>query len=127
MRVGGALGRLLPWPLLPAALVDEPPPEEPLPALPLPLPIGCLPCGASAVPRARHDALNPCAMDTPSNCMGVMELGEGESGAVAHLTLSGFLALLLLDHQRPHALRPIDGLLRGLLGLRLLFGASGTF
>jgi hypothetical protein len=62
-RAGGALGRLLPceelpWPLLPA---------PPLPALPLPLPIGCFPCGASAIPRARHDALNPCAMNTPSN------------------------------------------------------------
>jgi hypothetical protein len=76
MRAGGALGRLLPceelpWPLLPAAaaaLVDGPPPAPPLPAVPLPLPllIGCLPCGASAVPRARHDALNPCVMDTPS-------------------------------------------------------------
>jgi hypothetical protein len=70
MRVGGALGRLLPCPLLPApavALVDGPPPAPLLPALPLPLSKGCLPCDASAVPRARHDALNPCAMDTPSN------------------------------------------------------------
>jgi hypothetical protein len=73
--VGGALGRLLPCeelpcPLLPAAaaaLLDGPPPAPPLPALPLPLPIGCLPCGASAIPRARHDVLNACAMDTPSN------------------------------------------------------------
>jgi hypothetical protein len=79
MRAGGALGRLLPSPLLPAAaaaLVDGPPPAPPLPALPLPLLIGCLPCGASAIPRARHDALNPCAMDTPSNRVP-WELGEG--------------------------------------------------
>jgi hypothetical protein len=70
MRAGGALERLLPCPLLPAlvvALVDEPPPAPPLPALPLPLLIGCLPCGASAIPQARQDALNTCAMDRPSN------------------------------------------------------------
>jgi hypothetical protein len=73
-RAGVALGRLLPCdelpsPLLPAAaaLVDGPPPAPPLPALALPLPLWCLPCGASAVPRACHDALNPWAMDTPSN------------------------------------------------------------
>jgi hypothetical protein len=71
---GGALGRLLPCPLLPcpllpaaAALVDGPPPAPLLTALPLLLPIGCLPCGASAIPRARHGALNPCAMDTSSD------------------------------------------------------------
>jgi hypothetical protein len=70
------MGRLLPCPLLPcpllpapAALVDGPPPAPPLPlpALALPLLIGCLPCDASATPRARHDALNTWAMDTPSN------------------------------------------------------------
>jgi hypothetical protein len=33
-----------------------------------------------------------------------MKLGEGESEAVAHLPLSGDAALLLLDHQRRHAL-----------------------
>ena len=66
MRAGGALGRLL-HPAAAAALVDGPPPAPPLPALPLPLLIGCLPCGVSAIPRARHDALIPCAMDTPSN------------------------------------------------------------
>jgi hypothetical protein len=78
-----------------------------------------------ATPRARHDALNPCAMDTPSQ-QGAMEFGEGESGAAAHLPLSGLLALLLLNHQRPHALRMVHGLLRGLLGRSLLFGAGGT-
>ena len=55
-----------------------------------------------------------------------MELGEDESGAVAHLFLSGLLALLLLDHQRRHTLRLVYGLLRGLLGRCLLFGAGGT-
>jgi hypothetical protein len=54
-----------------------------------------------------------------------MELCEGESGAVTHLLLS-LLTLLLLDHQRPHALRMLYGLLHGLLGRSLLFGASGT-
>jgi hypothetical protein len=41
MRAGGALGRLLPCPLLPAAaaaLLDGPPPAPLLPALALPLP-----------------------------------------------------------------------------------------
>jgi hypothetical protein len=42
-----------------------------------------------------------------------MELGEGESGAVAHLPLSGLLALLLLEQLRRIALRLIYGLLRG--------------
>jgi hypothetical protein len=50
VRAGGALGRLLPWPLLPAAaLVDGPPPAPPLPALALPLPF--LRCGAPHPPR----------------------------------------------------------------------------
>jgi hypothetical protein len=56
-----------------------------------------------------------------------VELGEGESGAVAHLPLSGDVALLLLDQLRRIALRLINGLLRGLLGLRLLLDAGGTF
>jgi hypothetical protein len=134
VRVGGALGRrlpcdelpcpLLPCPLLPAAaLVDGPPPAPPLTALPLP--IGCLPSGASAVPRVRHDALSPCAMDTPSNRVP-WSSASCESRAVAHLPLSGLLALLLLDQQRRIALRLILGLLRGPLG-RLLLDAGGTF
>jgi hypothetical protein len=57
---------------------------------------------------------------------GAMELGEGESGAVAHFLLSGDVALLLLDQLRRIALRLIDGLLRGLLGRSLLVGAGGT-
>jgi hypothetical protein len=58
---------------------------------------------------------------------GAMELSEGESGAPAHLPLSRLLALLL-EQQRPHALRPIYGLLRGLLGRsRCLLGRSLFF
>jgi hypothetical protein len=41
--------------------------------------------------------------------------------------LSDLVALLLLDQLRRIALRVVDGLLRGLLGLSLLFGAGGTF
>jgi hypothetical protein len=56
-----------------------------------------------------------------------MELGEGESGAAAHLPLSGDVALLLLDQLRRIAFRLICGLLRVLLGSSLLFGAGGAF
>jgi hypothetical protein len=121
-RAEDALGRLLPWPLLPpaAALVDVPPPFAGL-AL-LPLPIGCLPCGASAIPRARQDALDPFAMDTLSNRVP-WSSARGESGAAAHLPLSGLVALLLLEQQRHIAVRLLMGLLRGLLGRSHFFGA----
>jgi hypothetical protein len=53
-------------------------------------------------------------------------LGESESGAVAHLALSGPVVLLLLNRPRPHALRPIYGLLRGLLGRGLTAASAAS-
>jgi hypothetical protein len=72
--------------------------------------LGPCPCPSAAYPVVRAPSPEHVMMCstrvrwTHHPTTGAMKLGEGESEAVAHLPLSGDAALLLLDHQRRHAL-----------------------